>query len=96
MEAHDENRERRNEQWNMIHDRFVAVNQPTRKANIFNSLCCIDNGNADPRDSFKSKWHAIIWVGDFNSRTNPPVEEKEDKRIMIKNNLMKTELEKLR
>ena len=52
-EAHQENRARRNEQWQILNKRFV--------------------------EGPKKKWDGIIWVGDFNSRTEGTGDEEKGK-----------------
>jgi endonuclease/exonuclease/phosphatase family metal-dependent hydrolase len=58
LEAHEENRQRRNDQWNDIADNWclgedVAGKMTTRMRT---------------KRRIDKKWDAIIWMGDFNSR----------------------------
>lgn len=69
LEAHQENRARRNEQWRLIHQKFV------QKINTSGFSCLAEDQAKQPRrrtskaNLIPSLWDAVIWLGDFNSRT---------------------------
>ena len=58
LEAHEENRLRRNEQWNEIADGWCLGEDVTAKM----------SSRLRTKKRIDKKWDAIIWMGDFNSR----------------------------
>ena len=83
LEAHEENRRERLEQWHQVYQRFICKKNDKPKE-IVQLGCCDDaSGAMDPRKKHNfytfgkikqakmipaKNWDGVIWMGDFNSR----------------------------